>query len=69
MKNKRINNTCTKNVTFTSSCPKSGIKIHESNNEYKKNIIIPLMCDVRENHTYINRIQTIFDCFMKQMIK
>jgi hypothetical protein len=33
MKNNRTNNTCTKNVTSTSSCPKSGIKIHESNND------------------------------------
>ena len=43
------------------------INFENNTNEYKKNIIIPLMCDVRENHTYINRTQTIFDCFKKQM--
>ena len=49
------------------TCLKMAINFENNTNEYKKNIIIPLMCDVRENHTYINRIETIFDCFMKQM--
>ena len=48
-------------------CLKMAINFENNTNEYKKNIIIPLMCDVRENHTYINRTQTIFDCFKKQM--
>ena len=49
-------------------CLKIAINFENKNNEYKKSVLVPLMCYVREKHTYINRIQTILDCFKKQMI-
>jgi hypothetical protein len=40
-----------------------GIQFESQSMEYKKEIMIPLMKFVRDHHTYINRIQTIFECF------
>jgi hypothetical protein len=37
-----------------------GVEFEERDSEYKKNVLIPLMEDVRDNHTYINRIKCIF---------
>lgn len=48
-------------------CLKIAIAFENKNNEYKKSVLVPLMCYVREKHTYINRIQTILDCFKKQL--
>lgn len=48
-------------------CLKMAIHFENNPNEYKKRILIPLMCFVRDKHTYINRIKTILDCFNKQI--
>lgn len=50
-----------------SECLKMAIHFENNPNEYKKNTLIPLMCFVRDKHTYINRIKTILDCFNKQI--
>jgi hypothetical protein len=40
-----------------------GLQFESNSMEYKKEKIIPLMEFVRDHHTYLNRIQTIFKCF------
>jgi|688.fasta_scaffold479143_1 hypothetical protein len=40
-----------------------GLQFESNSMEYKKEKIIPLMEFVRDHHTYLNRIQAIFDCF------
>jgi hypothetical protein len=42
---------------------KLGLQFESQSSEYKKEKIIPLMKYVRDHHTYINRIQSIFHCF------
>lgn len=40
-----------------------GLEFESSSMEYKKEKIIPLMEFVRDHHTYLNRIHTIFYVF------
>jgi hypothetical protein len=46
-------------------CLAMGLAFEKKDAEYKKNILIPLMEFVRDKHTYLHRIQTIMDCFLK----
>lgn len=40
-----------------------GLDFESQSMEYKKEKIIPLMEHIRDHHTYINRIKSIFHCF------
>ena len=44
---------------------KIGLDFEKNDVEHKKEIVIPLMEYVKEKHTYLNRIQVIFDTFNK----
>ena len=45
-----------------------GLEFEKMSNEYKMQILIPLMELTRDNHTYLNRINTIF-CFFDDWYK
>ena len=45
-----------------------GIEFENKDIEYKKSILIPLMENVRDNHTYLNRIDIIFRHFDKELL-
>ncbi len=44
-----------------------GIEFENKDLEYKKSILIPLMENIRDNHTYLNRINIIFRYFDKEL--
>jgi predicted TIM-barrel fold metal-dependent hydrolase len=47
---------------------KMGIQFEKLNQKEKLKRLIPLMEDVRDNHTYLNRINLIFRYFTHQNI-